>query len=314
MSSGIIFEIRGDRVENGAEPTRIGRSEDVIVLGSATGVGICVEGDSLVAPRHCEFRRTGQHWSVVDLDSWAGTLVNGRKHRFSVLSDGDEIRVGNTRLVVRFAGESEHSENAEAPATAEPPGRSIFLPPPPALAVQPPGEPTDPRAIRFRSELLLAADDLVYAIVDGAQAFDVAVGARATGHPVHTLFEGAMAATVAHKGPCVVENARSGAFLDTWVTHLGRSAGVVLKTRLPIEELKRVLRNLFIVRDQTEQEYFFRFYDPRVLRVFLGTAARDQLTEFFVAVPVWVAECEDGKGWMFYSCDQSVLRERCLDA
>jgi hypothetical protein len=58
-------------------------------------------GDPLVSRRHAVIEVYGPTFLVVkDLTSTNGTYVNGRLIAYSRLDDGDEIRVGETRLVV----------------------------------------------------------------------------------------------------------------------------------------------------------------------------------------------------------------------
>lgn len=54
--------------------------------------------DVTVSRRHAEFVRTGNLFSVRDLDSMNGTYLNDVLVSESVLSDGDEVRVGKFRL------------------------------------------------------------------------------------------------------------------------------------------------------------------------------------------------------------------------
>ena len=54
--------------------------------------------DVTVSRRHAEFIRTGQLFSVRDLDSMNGTYLNDKPVTESLLSDGDEVRVGKFRL------------------------------------------------------------------------------------------------------------------------------------------------------------------------------------------------------------------------
>jgi pSer/pThr/pTyr-binding forkhead associated (FHA) protein len=52
-----------------------------------------------VSRRHAELRRNGEAVVVTDLGSTNGTRVNGAPVREQVLSSGDEVSVGSTRLV-----------------------------------------------------------------------------------------------------------------------------------------------------------------------------------------------------------------------
>lgn len=55
--------------------------------------------DITVSRRHAEFRRENGQFQVVDLGSLNNTYVNRTPVDSAVLADGDEIQIGNFRLV-----------------------------------------------------------------------------------------------------------------------------------------------------------------------------------------------------------------------
>jgi Nif-specific regulatory protein len=59
--------------------------------------------DSLLSRRHCRITRAGDDFLLTDLESLNGTFVNGRPVREHALADGDQITVGNSRLVFLLA-------------------------------------------------------------------------------------------------------------------------------------------------------------------------------------------------------------------
>ncbi len=67
-------------------------------LGRMPGCGI-VLADKLVSANHAEIRRTPENrYLIIDLKSTHGTYVGGNRVYESILSDGDEIFLGMTRL------------------------------------------------------------------------------------------------------------------------------------------------------------------------------------------------------------------------
>jgi Nif-specific regulatory protein len=62
--------------------------------------------DSLLSRRHCLIRNAGDSFLLSDLESLNGTFVNGRPIGEYALSDGDQIAVGDSRLVF-LLGEGE---------------------------------------------------------------------------------------------------------------------------------------------------------------------------------------------------------------
>ncbi len=82
-------------------------------------------------------------------------------------------------------------------------------------------------------------------------------------------------------------------YLDLWAERLGTSAGVLLLTIADPPALREHLHSIFVVADEAGDEYFFRYYDPRVLRNFLGTSTPEQEAGLFGPVVRIVMEAEE---------------------
>lgn len=77
-------------------------TQDRILLGRALSSNIAIE-DLTVSRTHAEIRREGaQAWSIADLGSANGTLVNGRHIASVMLQEGDRITVGTTTFLFTF--------------------------------------------------------------------------------------------------------------------------------------------------------------------------------------------------------------------
>lgn len=83
-------------------PSLIPLDGDRITVGSADSNDLAIPGDRRLSRLHAVFERYPAGWCVRDLGSRNGTFVNGRRiwHEH-VLADGDEVRAGGSRLVVR---------------------------------------------------------------------------------------------------------------------------------------------------------------------------------------------------------------------
>lgn len=81
---------------------RVPLDGDRLTIGRDRANDIVLPDDLGVSRRHAVLERLAAGWSVSDLDSTNGTLVN---HQFLTqprpLYPGDEIEVGETRLVYR---------------------------------------------------------------------------------------------------------------------------------------------------------------------------------------------------------------------
>ena len=78
-------------------------TREVTVVGRGTDADLRL-ADTGVSRAHAELRLEDGGARVVDLGSTNGTLVNGRKVRDAVLSDGDRLSIGATSLVFRSEG------------------------------------------------------------------------------------------------------------------------------------------------------------------------------------------------------------------
>jgi hypothetical protein len=153
----------------------------------------------------------------------------------------------------------------------------------------------EPIALWIRSQL--ASDESVglYAVVDACQAPELIELARSQyGQPNRMLFKGKAASLeeVELFAPFFISIDPETDFLDHWITYCGENAGVLFTTAAPPVRIFRHLRKIFVVQDEGGQEHFFRFYDPRVLRVYLPTCSREELRTFFGPIQAFYV---DGK-------------------
>ncbi|MCF0060627.1 DUF4123 domain-containing protein [Dyadobacter chenwenxiniae] len=87
----------------------------------------------------------------------------------------------------------------------------------------------------------------------------------------------------------------------------GNSWGLWVESNAEFEELYKHFRRFLMVQTEDGQELYFRFYDPRVLRIFLPTCDQDQLAEFFGPVSQFVMEDEDPAFCILFSLWQAQL-------
>jgi hypothetical protein len=84
--------------DTGAVVSRHALNGDALVIGRRTSSGIALV-DAEVSRRHAQIDQDTSGFSLHDLDSMNGTIVNGRRiSRRHLLRDGDLIEVGHTRL------------------------------------------------------------------------------------------------------------------------------------------------------------------------------------------------------------------------
>lgn len=80
-----------------SEGRRIPVADRPVVIGRLSSCDIPL-GDPQVSRRHAEVRRDTEGFSVLDLGSTNGTVVNGAPVRERRLADGDEVRIGSATI------------------------------------------------------------------------------------------------------------------------------------------------------------------------------------------------------------------------
>jgi Domain of unknown function (DUF4123) len=89
----------------------------------------------------------------------------------------------------------------------------------------------------------------------------------------------------------------------------GNSWGVFLRCDTHANALRRHLRGFLLVQDSSGNRLVFRYYDPRVLRVYLPTCTQDELRTVFGPIErFWVEDVTPGI-IVAYSFDQNRLVE-----
>jgi DNA-binding CsgD family transcriptional regulator len=107
-------------VISGRESWRFSLETDRTTIGKASENDVPLEHDATASRLHAVLERYPAAWCVTDLGSSNGTWVNGERiwaaHQ---LRNGDEIRVGQTRLIFRdpLGGGGTKTEAEDAPPT-----------------------------------------------------------------------------------------------------------------------------------------------------------------------------------------------------
>jgi len=110
------------------------------------------------------------------------------------------------------------------------------------------------------------------------------------------LYRGDAATTMAEVAPYLVELNVESRF-TSWLLQnaWGNSWGVFLTAPVKMEALRNHLRRLVFVKLPDGRNVYFRFYDPRVLRVYLPTCTPEELTAIFGPIDRFLMEDENAK-------------------
>jgi hypothetical protein len=135
-----------------------------------------------------------------------------------------------------------------------------------------------------------------YMILDAAKMSGYIYQAQGFEVNYKCLYEGDSEKFLGSVAPWLFElNDAPADFID-WICKLapGNSWGVILRSDADSEVVYKHLRKFLIVHTEEGKELYFRYYDPRVLRVFLPTCETEQLLEFFGPLNSILMEDEEG--------------------
>lgn len=153
----------------------------------------------------------------------------------------------------------------------------------------------------------------LYALLDAAISPQIPEMLRATALQHEILYEGDAAEEMADFGPYLIcMDARADVLSDFVAESWGKSWGFFLYSRLAFADLRRALRRFIMVRLPDGRSAYFRFYDPRVLRVFLPSCNAQEAASFMRGIDVCIMELPAGAGILEARCeaDRVVFEKR----
>jgi hypothetical protein len=124
----------------------------------------------------------------------------------------------------------------------------------------------------------------VYALLDGARDDEIAKMVRISGLPYACLYAGSLSPDLQAAAPYLVQVApESRMFKACFEAGWGRSWGVfvIAEPDVTLQALRKHFRSLLRVNDEQGKALVFRYYDPRVLRIYLPTCTPSERREFF---------------------------------
>ena len=172
---------------------------------------------------------------------------------------------------------------------------------------------------KIKQILFLPSDDRppvsTYAILDTAR--DKVIYPKIVNADVQSicLYHGAKAVELATVAPYLVHLKKKDSFTEWLLTQgWGKSWGIFLQAPAPfkLNELQRHFRKFLMVYDEEGKPLYFRFYDPRVFRIYLPTCNETELETIFGPVNRYCVEGENGNAMIEYSCTDGKLLQRTV--
>jgi hypothetical protein len=135
----------------------------------------------------------------------------------------------------------------------------------------------------------------IFAVLDGARDKRIEPLVRTSGQDYRCLYSGSLSPRLAAAAPYLIAlpsphiSGFARALLEqAW----GQSWGIFLESAASLMDLRRHFRGFLRVKDESGKFLIFRWYDPRVLRVYLPTCNAEDLRIVFGPVDRFVVEAD----------------------
>ena len=150
----------------------------------------------------------------------------------------------------------------------------------------------------------------IYAIVDAARQEKIYPTLFRSGNDHICLYQGAKAQELAYVAPYLVALGRDDSFTQWLIGNgWGDSRAIFAASSASLRDLRQHFRKFLTVFDEEGKSLLFRYYDPRVLRVYLPTCNASELKLIFGPVDRYALESEKGDAIVEYSFINDALVE-----
>jgi hypothetical protein len=141
-------------------------------------------------------------------------------------------------------------------------------------------------------EILRNIGQPLFAVLDASRDLRISGLVRASRERYRSLYEGKQADYLMDVAPYLVLLSENTNFLETLLREgWGKSWGVFVASEADLTALRGHLRRFLLVRTPKGSLVYFRYYDPRVLRVYLPTCNAAETQYLFGPINAYL--CED---------------------
>jgi hypothetical protein len=157
--------------------------------------------------------------------------------------------------------------------------------------------------------------DQLYLLLDAARVgsrMEEAFGLNKEYDSLYRLSSQQNLATVA---PYIFSAKPGSAFFNWYLENgPGNSWGVLVSSAVSMEDLHKHFRKILMVSTEDKKKIYFRFYDPRVLKMFLPTCNAQQILEFFGPVKNLLLEGALKNEFLKYWQENGTLKTNVVNA
>ena len=146
-----------------------------------------------------------------------------------------------------------------------------------------------------------------YLLLDAARMLSDMDKAQELNPNFVSLYKGGPEQHLSSVAPYLFQYGGNQSFEDWIEENSGKSWGIFVRTKTDMEDTNYHFRKFLKVKTEDLQQLYFRFYDPRVLCIFLPTCDRKQIIEFFGPIEYFICEQEINSSYIVYSHKQGEL-------
>jgi hypothetical protein len=148
----------------------------------------------------------------------------------------------------------------------------------------------------------------IFAVLDGACITDLRDVLHELNPENYCLYRGELEPDMAEVAPYLVSLEPEGEFISWLIEEgWGNHWGIFVLTSADLRTMRNHFRKLLTVYDPNNKPMLFRYYDPRVLRVYLPTCNAEELATMFGSINSYFLEDEDPVFMLRYNCPSAAL-------
>lgn len=172
---------------------------------------------------------------------------------------------------------------------------------------------TENIVLAVKQRLFADQNTQVFTILDGASIPDLRMSLHQH-QPEHIcLYRGELADDIAEVAPYLVQLEKEAEFTNWVFTQgWGEHWGIFALTNEPLVEMRQHFRRFLTVSGPDHKPLIFRYYDPRVLRVYLLTCNAEELKTIFGPVSSFLCEDDDPTMALRFRSASGALRQEKL--
>lgn len=154
----------------------------------------------------------------------------------------------------------------------------------------------------------------LYAILDSARDEKIYSKLLKSDIEVVSLYRGDPERELAEVAPYLIKLQRIDPFNEWFLKNgWGKSWGIFFESSATMKELRQHLRIFLMVYDEEANPLYFRYYDPRVFRIYLPTCDQEEMNTVFGPIRYYAMEDEDPNFLLrFWPGQESPMQEKIL--